>query len=154
MGNIGGTWTVGLDDFRGLSNLNASMILFYDSLPECDYVTASLWVGMEGSAELCSVWQRQGPRGWHGAVSGRVGGYGKALPQTTVGTALMPEHKACSDSTLRNRVCVVLCGAWGWTLWSLWVLSNSGYSLILWSKSTPTLLSKVIKNFRSLRMAR
>jgi len=23
-----------------------------------------------GSAELCSLWRRQGPREWHGAVSG------------------------------------------------------------------------------------
>jgi len=30
--------------------------------------------GAEGSAELCSVWQRQGLRGWHGAVPGEGGG--------------------------------------------------------------------------------
>lgn len=108
-GNISGKWTVGLDDLQGLSNLNASISLFYSSLPECHSFLMSgnggqCWALLSGdsnraqgdSTELC---QR------------KVGGYEKALPQKAVGTALMLEHKACLDSTLSNRVWVVLCGA-------------------------------------------
>lgn len=81
-------------------------------------------------------WQQQDPRGWPGVVRGWfTGGLGKhSAPKGGWYGTELPEFK-CSDITLRCRVWawVVLCGARGWTQWSLWVPFNSGYSFhLLW----------------------
>ena len=97
-----------------------------------------------GSAELCSLWHRYGPREWHGAVSGegqlgvrdRVCTSGRwawnGLPKA-MGTA---SGCWCSRSIFTPlsyigfEFWVVLYGCQGWTWWPLQV--PYGYSMILW----------------------
>ena len=74
--------------------------------------------GAEGSAELCSVCQRQGLREWHGAVSGegqlrvrdRVCTRGwwiwNGLPRAE-GTAQVPEFKQYLDTALRHWIWIL-----------------------------------------------
>ena len=76
-----------------------------------------------GSAELCSVWQRQGPRGRHGAVSGegqlrvreRVCTRGwwawNGLPRAA-GTGPVLEFWECLDSALGHRVWILSGAVW------------------------------------------
>ena len=67
-----------------------------------------------GSAELCSVRQRQGPREWHGAVSeeGQVGVRKGSAPEGGEHGTKLPEFRKPLDNALR---CKVLCGARSWT---------------------------------------
>jgi len=77
-----------------------------------------------GSAELCSVLQRQGLRERHGAVSGegQVQGLGKVqragirLPMAVVTAPCCWSSQEHLHSALKHRVWVVLCGGRSWTL--------------------------------------
>ena len=91
-----------------------------------------------GSAELCSLCQRQGPREWHGAASGEswVEYQKKVLHQ---GVEDMEQaHQGSGDGPQLpefkkhlDKFWVVLCGARDWTQRSLWILSFLRYSMIL-----------------------
>jgi len=73
---------------------------------------------------------------------GPGGGWGKVLHQKAVGMALAAQgsgHSCQSSGSLWTTLSdtgfecwAALCGARGWTLWSLCVPSNLGYSAILW----------------------
>ena len=91
-----------------------------------------------GSAELCSVWQRQGPRERHGDVrGGAAGGEGKGLHHRTVGMERAAQgcghSPVCWSSgsiwTMRSDMG---SGFGGGAVWSQeWAHSTSGYSVIV-----------------------
>lgn len=100
---------------------------------------ASWWLQFlrgNGRAALISSprWQWQGPRGtaWSCVRGGSAGGYREVLPQRVVGIA----PSCCSLGSVwtapSGHFWAMLCGAKGWTQWSLWVPSNSGDSVILY----------------------
>lgn len=62
------------------------------------------------------------------------------LPMAVVTASNLPELRCLDDilKTLSGILGVVLCRAWSWTWWSMWVPPSSGCSVILWSKSSPT----------------
>lgn len=68
LGNIGSSWTVGLDDLKAFSNLNGSMICIYINILQiniadqdffCRYLckcTDLVGLCVPQSAELCLCW--------------------------------------------------------------------------------------------------
>ena len=110
-----------------------------------------------------SLWQRQGPREQHGAVSGE-GQLGvrdrscllqawNSLPRA-LSTKLSCQ---CSRSVwtalsdIRFEFWDISCEAMRWTHWSLWITSNSGYSVILWYylSNDAEMVDPDIKSFQS-----
>ena len=97
-----------------------------------------------GSTELCSMWQRQGPRERHGGVSGEGQlGIRKSLFTSQwlgLGTSFLGQWSWPQTARVQGlsgewsqskglEFGIILCGARSWTWWSLWVLSNSAYSM-------------------------
>jgi len=99
----------------------------------------------ERSAELCSLWQRQGPRERHGAVpregqwglgtgsAPEGGGYGTACPGQWARPRAAGVQGASGQRSqmLGSDFWVAPCWARSGTQWSVWVPSNSGYSMAL-----------------------
>lgn len=108
------------------------------------------------------------PSEWHEAVRGGLdGGHGKVPYQRVVGidqadqggvhNSVLPELTACLDTAHSVfghwEQCpnpgfgfqVVLGGAEGWTQWSLWVLSNVSYSVIVGQQAVILLKCGVIQ---------
>lgn len=88
--------------------------------------------------------QQQDPRGQHEAVTEevQVGYQEKVLYQDGDWAQEQAAHRSChgtdpdraqdsSGQYSQSDFCVVLCVAKSWSRWSLWVLSYSGYSVIL-----------------------
>jgi len=108
-------------------------------------LTYSIWSFLSGMWLRCSVTLLAGTENQNSLRQGRVRwGLGKVLHQREMGMAQAAQDSGHSPellefkehlvNTLRCRVWVlmVLHGAESWTLWSSWVLSNLGYSLVLW----------------------